>query len=46
MKFEKTIKRVKERKAGVMITIMFLLLMPFYSSAQDFSVARDRKSVV
>ena len=37
MKFEKTIKRVKERKAGVMITIMFLLLMPFSSSAQDFS---------
>lgn len=42
MKFEKTIKRVKERKAGVMITIMFLLLMPFSSSAQDFSVASFR----
>ena len=42
MKFEKIIKRVKERKAGVMITIMFLLLMPFYSSAQDFSVASFR----
>ena len=37
MKFEKTIKRVKKRKAGIMITIMFLLLMPFSSSAQDFS---------
>ena len=37
MKFEKTIKTVKERKAGVMITNMFLLLMPFSSSAHHFS---------
>ena len=42
MKFQETIKRIKERKAGVMITIMFLLLMPFSSSAQDFSVASFR----
>lgn len=42
MKFEKTIKRVKERTTRVVITIMFLLLMPFSSSAQDFSVASFR----
>ena len=40
MKFEKTIKRVKERKAGVMITIMFLLLMPFSKNRQQVKLLK------
>ena len=42
MKFQEIIKRIKERKAGVVIAIMSLLLMPFSCSAQDFSVASFR----
>ena len=42
MKFQEIIKRIKERKAGVVIAIMSLLLMPFSCSSQDFSVASFR----
>lgn len=42
MKFQEIIKRIKERKAGVVIAIMSLLLMPFSCSAQNFSVASFR----
>ncbi len=42
MKLQETISRIKGSKAKLMAIVMYFLLMPFSSSAQDFSVASFR----
>ncbi len=42
MKLQETIPGIKESQAKLMAIVMFFLLMPFSSSAQDFSVASFR----